>query len=879
MMRNYQRQDALTAFQSGIPSLSRVWAGRGVRKQLRYWAELFLTEYCMLASQAIQQDETSLEDPNCLACYRSWARFWAIMSPSVTGGNGFKGSVPRRRVWGEYYLALSRILEDDLPFPTGYVDKIHSDMSARSQLRMELKNVETAYHALLLTETTFPRADEERAEVESFVKLVFTNWSILCGRGWREQDLGAGGRNSLSRGVLDTLYNAALKTYHSTSILRCLFLLHLSLAEFDLAFKSFDSYMAIVTKSKARVDKTGHPEPSLDDDGIVLQTMAQCVLALCRYGHRQAIQRARQLGAKLEDWLSKLPQTKTAENGTLLIPENENTSELHSQVAPQIIALAWQAIGLAHAHWSRVTSDASSRTEVQSKAIRCLRRSLASEFGRSKDVRGFFALGLLLAERRELTAAVEVTRSALIMGKGQDQDYNLLYGQCWQERSLIPMWHLLALLLSARQDYVSAARACEGALEQFKDPAVLFGTADPNYRSEHLSDAETKEQSTEARKGLVDDMDDSEKESILEVKMTQLALVELLEGPEVAVNASFELLTLFSRLFGNVSVQLQPTLRPAQTKEPPKTSGTLRSIRGSIFGGRDRSRPPTRQQSIVSISEKSATQPPRPATTQTTSTMAPTIHVTEEDGQSRRGSMLSTQRSSSLRRNSLKKRSRSVGRKRPFSAGAPSHQPSIVDGEPFFTPATEGDQGDFFTFASKTQPHRMSSFSGGPTKPSLNSYLSTTSKTSEYSELAADDVHSSAELIPLIQFSKDKERMQRTATLVRVWLMIAGFYRRASMYDDCEGAIGEAQKCVRSLESDAVKETSGSPGTNALGWAEAKSVEDLWGDIWSEVRVVPYHRADIEKESVANTSIAWSFVCRQSAAVCGQSRVRVCSNS
>lgn len=838
LARGNEKAEALEAFRSGLPSLGRVWAGHGFGKQLRYWSELFLTEYCMLTSQAIHEGDASLDEANTMACFRSWGRFWDKMGSPVTGGFGFKGSVPRRRIWNEYYLALSQLLDDDLPPPAGFVGNISADMSPRAQLRVKLKHAETAYQALLLGETAFPRADEDREEVEAFVTLVVKNWTVLCGRGWREQDLGQGGRNSLSRGILDVLYSAATRTYHSTAILRFLFVVHLSVAEFDLAFKAFDSYLEIVKKAKARVDKTGHLEPSLDDDATVLETIAQCIIALCQHGQRSAAEKARLLGAELEDWLASLPQIKSSENGT---PENEELLLSHPPVPPHVIALSWQAIGLGHAHWSRVTYEAASRTEIQAKAIRCLRRSLATEFGRSRDIRSFFALGLLLAERRELTAAIEVVKAALSTKKAVDEHYSLYYGPYWQERSLIPMWHLLALLLSARQDYIMAARACEGAFEQFKDPSILFGKADQSFRSEHLKEAEAGLPTVSGSRGLVDDMDDAEKESILEVKMTQLALVELLEGPEVAVNASFELLTLFTRLYGNVTAQ--PAIHTPKALEPPKTSGTLRSIKGSIFGSRDRSRPPTRQINTAMGDSRGSLGVPRPTTSQTARSSAPAIHVSAENSSmtevSRpRTSAGSTRRERSVsgRSNSLKKRDRSASRNRASSVGTVPHQPTLLDGEAYFTPGTDGDQMDFFTYSSKRQASsRASSFAKNRKLSHLNSYMSTASKSTDFSELSVDATYASTSLLPVIHFSKDKERTQRVTILIRVWLMIAGFYRRAGMFEDAEGAATEAQRLVQSLEADATRDPSGSGSLRAAGWAEKKSIEELWGDLYSEV--------------------------------------------
>lgn len=838
LARNYNRKEALAAFMAGLPALTRVWSGKPLSKQLSYWAELFLTEFSMLASQALNAEETSLDDPNALASFRSWAQYWDIVAKNTPGGFGFRGSVPRRDVWKEYYTAISRILQRDLPFPSGFVSNLANDVSARAKLRIELKKVESVYNSLLLTETTFPRAEEERSEVERFVELVAQNWAVLCGRGWREQDLGQGGRHSLSRGVLDILYSAATKTYHSTSILRSLFIVHLSVADFDLAFKAFDSYLDIVKRNKARVDKTGHFEPSLDDDETVLKTMAQAIIALCQYGHSDVSDRARQLGAELEDWLSRLPQLRSADDqGSSGL--DAQTSRLHPPIAPPVVALSWQAIGLSHAHWSRITHEATSRTEIQSRAIRCLKRSLAAELGRSKDIRSYYALGLLLAERRELSAAVEVIRAAIATSKGQEESYHLMYGQHWQERSLVRMWHLLALLLSARQDYVLAARACEGALEQFKDPAILFGQ-ESSFKSEHLNDAEEKVVATNERKGLVDEMDDLEKEAILEVKMTQLALVELLEGPDVAVNASYELLALFSRLFGNVATQ-PTTLVAPHVSEPPKTSGTLRSFRGSIFGGKDRSRPPTRQASTATTSDKSVAQ--RPATSKTAASNAPTIQVTgDADGPpiTRRGSTghLSRMRSDSKPRNSLRKRDRSMSRNRQTSHGVvPSQQTTVVDGESFYTPAADLDDGhksDFFAFSSKGQRSSITNVSKSRILPTLNSYLSGTTNSLDHSESSAN-THVSIDLLPLIQFPKEKERIQRTIILIKVWLMIAGFYRRANMLDDCTGAVTEAQKLVQGLEAESQREQVASTSVSSAGWAETKSTDDLWGDVHSEV--------------------------------------------
>lgn len=824
LARDGKRVEALASYNAALPSLDRLWSGQPIHKQLRYWSELFLTEYCALSSESSRQNDLPPGDRESIASYRCWARYWEAMGHSVAGGVGFKGSsnsVPRRTIWRDYYSTLSQVLQNDLEFAPGNLGKASHETPARTQLATELKRVESAYERLLLDETEFPRADEHREEVEAFVLQVMKNWQILCGRGWSEKDIGTGGRAAISRSVLSTLYNAATKTYHSTAILRSLFDVHVSLAEFDLAFKAFDSYLDIVKKVKARVEKTGVMEPSLDEDGAILETISHAIMALCLYGHQSAIEKARQLGAELEDWLSKLPQTKATENGTSDTDTNA-VKEPSKSVAPQTLSLAWQAIGLSHAYWSRVTPDASSRTEIQAKAVRSLRRSLASEFGRSKDVRSIFAVALLLAERKELSPAIDLVRSALMVPKDQQAERRHVYGAYWQERSLVPVWHLLALLLSARQDYAMAVRACDGALEQFKDSTVLFGKQEESFRSDASGESAAKELYDT---GLVDEMDDAEKESILEVKMTQLTLIELQDGPNAAVNSSYELLALFTRLFGTIAAQ--STSKAGSTLEPPKTSATTRGFRGSIFGGKsDRSQPPTRQSSVATVSEQKSTLPSRPATTATSS---PVIQVTEDARRpvTRRDS---SARSESGRRNSLKKRNRSASRDRAGSAGSTSQR---ADGDSFFTPTPDGSQGELSP--TKGPSSRATGFGREKTVSSLKSILSSNSKSTQQSELVVESAYATPHMLPLVQFPKGAEKIRHVTILIKVWTMIAGFYRRAEMLDECKAAVSEAQKLVQSLEADASRDSSASSSLNGAAWGESKTIDALWGDVYSEV--------------------------------------------
>ncbi|KAI1426066.1 hypothetical protein F5Y12DRAFT_713512 [Xylaria sp. FL1777] len=843
LSRNNKTVEALDVFRSGLPFLSPIWSGRKGRPQLQFWAELLLTDYCMLHAQALQRGEKSLEDDDSLLPFRSWARYWEVTKTQgapLVGGHGFPDAVPRRRVWNEYYTAISSFLQQNLPIPAGHVGKVANESSARNQLQIELKKVETAYEALLLSETTFPRADEEREEVENFVSAVMVNWSVSVGRDWHEHDIGPGGKDGLSRGVLDLLYRAATKTFHSTAILRYLFTVHLAVAEFDLAFHAFHSYMEIVKKGKARVDKTGHLEPSLDDDATVLETVSRAIIALCKYGLRDAAERARDLGVELEEMLQKLPPPLL--NNGASIPtvdeENGNGVVLHPRISARVYALSWQAIGLSEACWSRVTFDAAARVDLQTKAIRSLQKSLSPEIGNPTDIRSLFTLSLLLAEQRELTAAIDIVKAALLSTK-TSVEQKVEANPYLRERSLIPLWHLLALLLSARQDYTMAARACEAAFEQFNDPEVLFGshTLQNSFRSEHLNEAEAQDDKIHPH-GLVDEMDGLEKEGIIEVKMTQLALLELLEGPEVAVNASQELLILYTRLFG----PMQSTTHTVISKPPdaPRSSaGTLRSIRGSMFGSKsDKGTSQSRRRSVLG-GEKYTVPSERPQTTQTVvghPNTAPAIEITKENGGAAESTLsrptsVRGRRSESTRRNSLKKRDGSAQQQRAHSSNGVPREPAVVDGETHFTQdgATTTDQQGSFGWGSRNSSTSPQSFSKGRgllrfDKGSING-----------SELPALDPLSSPNPLPAIKFPEGQIERQRRTMLIKVWLMIASFYRRSKMYSDARDAIYEAKKLADSLELEISKDSSGSVTQRNPGWGGKICLEELRGDVEAEL--------------------------------------------
>lgn len=158
-----------------------------------------------------------------------------------------------------------------------------------------------------------------------------------------------------------------------------------------------------------------------------------------------------------------------------------------------------------------------------------------------------------------------------------------------------------------------------------------------------------------------------------------------------------------------------------------------------------------------------------------------------------------------------------------------------MDGDAFFTPAEEpNDAHDFFTFSSKRQASSATSIPPPMRSISFLSQGAPSMSGMSYSSYFSSQV-SPTSLLPVIQFSKEHEKRRRMTILVKVWLMIAGFYRKAHMLNDCREAIGEAQKYTSLLEKEVSKDATGEATISKSGWAGKKCVEELHGDCWAEV--------------------------------------------
>lgn len=631
------------------------------------------------------------------------------------------------------------------------------------------------------------------------------------------------------------LYRAATKTYHSHLVLRRLFHVHAALADFDLAIKALDSYIEIVTAAKERAEK-GAELGELESDETLLQTLSEGVSLLSCLGSFAEAEKAKDLTELIREYIDK--QVAGKENGKvdgkLLLLQGPNSSNSR-EIPLATLATAYRAIGVGLATWAYYTPMNETRDEIRAEAIQYLEKSIAPELGDQRNYSSLYTLAIALAENRDLDTAINYVKSALGSHGAAPNSEGL-----FRERDLVPLWHLLSLLLSAKQDFEIAERSCEAAFEQF--PAEIFSR---NRRPERRA-SRNSQLSGPPRRPFVSRLSGREKERILETRITQVAFTEILEGPEAAVNQSDQLLGLFSSLFYDFNLEGEGRTNSSKPEHlvPPKSSaGTTKSFRSSIFHRNRNSQLPERRTDPTGSKPTTPT-PPVPAISNGyfPGTDAPAIQVTDEGTHAQSDRAFTIGRSDSKkqkkRSHSFVRNERPRGQEPPLPNGAES--PELVG------IAVSGNTSPVSAHHSMTakqplQPmvHNMHHMQqplpvGHRNQPPLQDVRIPGTAYHRF------DSPSKA----ITKFSVAQSEKHALGMLIKLWLIIAGMYRRASLFDDAREACEEAAKQVTRVESVTAAHESSARAFSNRGWSAAKSCDELWADVYCEQGMLSQARSN-----------------------------------
>ena len=214
--------EALRTYASMLLLISNAPLGIRSTPEYRNWTEQLLARYGIMVEGSAKPDgEAShrrLYTQETLAPFRAWAELpWAnttkLGNVGQSAGTIKHQSTTRRLMWQLYYNSLSVILQQRLPYPPpGHgpsasaqemsTNNVNSVANLKLQQSIELRRVESIYEEILLTEVSFPKANEANVEIESWADQVIANWKVLSGPSWQNKDLGKGGKEAMTRNVL-----------------------------------------------------------------------------------------------------------------------------------------------------------------------------------------------------------------------------------------------------------------------------------------------------------------------------------------------------------------------------------------------------------------------------------------------------------------------------------------------------------------------------------------------------------------------------------------------------------------------------------------------------------------------------------------------------
>lgn len=588
---------------------------------------------------------------------------------------------------------------------------------------------------------------------------------------------------------------------------------------------------------------------------------------LCFYGRRKDAERSQELATILEKWLLQLRDISAAPNkeinnsGQQLMTKTKKTTKTRAE--RQALVAGFCALGISQAHWANLTYETSLRANLQAKAISNLQTASGSDLESENAIEVLYPLASVLAKTRDIDSAIGVLKNCLsnnttdllensskIEAKVEPDSFPNTH----KRRLLLKSWHLLALLLSAKQNFAAAVTSCEAALE-------LYG-----FYSRHSGRSPTRD--------LTPAIEFCDKISVMEIKMTQLALTEVIDGPEEAVGACEELLSLYANLFNYSEKHIPESTISTPDSPPASRHGTIRSFRGSFLGRSKDSRikssgsgPAPRNLGSGSFESQ---EPPKAIG------RTPTISITSEDNTtthntSHHSHHLFHHELKKLHKRSNKGSESTVRKSRASSlivtpssngihhltSGLPVRhsQNGIPQPPPIFNETPEVNNlncepDEVGVALTHDEPTSSRPSTARHSLPPASPFLQFTTPpqspfkrnfpTNQTSALQNLDLNSQPSTFtpstqpPIPLFSPSDLTRQSLTLLTKIWLQVASLYRRASMPTDAQGALSEARTHISAIETAIATTHSSTEAFATPGWGGLKSVSELWADFLTE---------------------------------------------
>ncbi|ANB12858.1 Ypp1p [Sugiyamaella lignohabitans] len=504
-----------------------------------------------------------------------------------------KPSYPEEVAWAEvlYYKFASLVTSDagtvapaNSKSLTLYALREYSNIAGRSQVAVGDRNSRLALHRLFLDHASSELANDPSnlqlqndvrqisqsyegtlfngsagrgnseghgkgdSSIEEYLRVLLQNWratttlTVPNGRIVDKHQI------SYANHIFEVLKKAAFTSFHSPLVMRYHVEVLSALGHYSEAMAAFDTYSAYQETHRIRVESGGDLEGRQGDSTSGVCEAFHKVINIAIHINRDR-NKAKDLADRLSTWIPHVDapvdgiagltingsssevtnghangipngHANGAINGTVQehskkeingsVNGNTNgkidvarTTTVASDVPPEVLAKAYGAVADAYAYYSKATfSDESQFQSIITTACENYEQSLKVWPQHSTTSYNY---ALLLAQNADPSKALEVVRNGLVY-----------------KQNHYPSWHLLALLLTSRDEYEAANKLLNSAIE----------LAIKEYEEGTLGGIEVR--------GCV-----------LQMKLTQLAIIEATANIETVLDYLPETLALYGQLFPN----------------------------------------------------------------------------------------------------------------------------------------------------------------------------------------------------------------------------------------------------------------------------------------------------------------------------------------
>ncbi|KAG1744916.1 uncharacterized protein EDB91DRAFT_1271102 [Suillus paluster] len=428
------------------------------------------------------------------------------------------------------------------------------------------RSVINEYRTILATCTSFPKAGERNVKVEDFVDLCVAVWET------------SGAMADRVRWVLDVLWWATRLTFNSYRVYRHMTRLLSISGDAELAKRTLRLYVQVVSKAReARVDN------DFDTDRHWVETLVSGARMLCRLAISRPDGKTR-LDEDDKEMVARVALAEGVWYTTLAIIEQDpytRQTRLGHALAAYLKSVGTYPTPAAH-HQLAIALALPGSSQNLDEAIISARAAVEDE---AEEIRHWHLLGLLLSANGEWERAVGV------LEVGADLDESKKDLERLDEDDVVEKAPM-ADGIQAKDFETNQQRAQITGSSMLPNPhPPLNGVDDPTYEPKRLLDthATTLPPSATLLRPLPDHPFPSPHDAFeyaLQLRMTQMALAEHIEGPE---GAEGRWVNVFSWI--------------AERKGSPSTSGSMSETqpRSSMdTGGTETGRTTTtRSQSVV----------------------------------------------------------------------------------------------------------------------------------------------------------------------------------------------------------------------------------------------------------------------------------------